>query len=134
MADPAAENSTQSATPDQSSDQQFSPQDITDLDQIAKALPKGDPRVDKINGVIRDYQGKLIAQKTGPQPGVLSTLGSDLAGAAKGAWHAAVDPLTETHEDLVNKLHQEQASDAAETNSPERRAHGAFYRSILAPT
>jgi hypothetical protein len=67
-------------------------------------------------------------------PGFWVTLGSDLGGMAKGAWHAAVDPLTDTHEDLVRKLHDEQSSDAAADNSPERQAHGAFYRNVTVPT
>ncbi len=66
-------------------------------------------------------------------PGFWATLGSDLGGMAKGAWHAGVDPLTDTHEDLVRKLHAEQAADQAAENSPERQAHGALYRNVGVP-
>lgn len=66
-------------------------------------------------------------------PGFWSTLTDDLTGIATGLYHAAVDPLTDTHQDLVNKLHQEQAADAAEESSPERNAHGALYRDVAVP-
>lgn len=79
--------------------------------------------------------GKImpIEQQDVQHPGFWANLGSDLGGMAKGLWHAAVDPLTDTHEDLVRKLHEEQASEAALENSPEHQAHGAFYRNVTTP-
>jgi hypothetical protein len=66
-------------------------------------------------------------------PGFWASMGADLGGMAKGLWHGATDPLTDTHEDLVRKLHEEQASDAAAQNSPERQAHGSLYRNVTVP-
>lgn len=74
-----------------------------------------------------------IEQQDMSHPGLWASLGSDLGGMAKGLWHGAVDPLSETHADLVNKFHQEQVSDAAAENSSERNAHGAIYKNVIVP-
>lgn len=71
-------------------------------------------------------------QQETQHPGFWHSLYSDVSGAASGLYHAAVDPLTETHEDLVKKLHAEQAQEAA-PESPERAAHGALYRKLAVP-
>lgn len=78
--------------------------------------------------------GKIlpIEQQDVQHPGFWASLGSDLGDMAKGLWHAAVDPLTDTHEDLVRKLHEEQAADAAPPTA-EHMAHGTFYRNVATP-
>ncbi len=99
--------------------------------------PDGSPGVvpaDRMRDAVQ-AGAKIVPIQDQPiqHPGFWVTLGSDLGGMAKGAWHAAVDPLTDTHEDLVRKLHEEQASDQAAQNSPERQAHGALYRNVTVP-
>lgn len=120
--------------PDQGQDQQFSPQDITDLDQVAKALPKGDPRIDKINGVIRDYQAKLPSAQPKDssylQAPSLKALGGDLAGLAKGIlMPRGVSPYPGM--DLQNK--QAIATESAAQNDSEKKAgYGPLYRGTAA--
>lgn len=99
--------------------------------------PQGNTRFVPSNRTAEAVQagGKLlrIEQQDIQHPGFWMSLGSDLGGMAKGLWHGAADPLTDTHEDLVNKLHAEQASDQVAENSPERKAHGAVYRNVTVP-
>jgi len=77
--------------------------------------------------------GKILPfeQQDIQHPGFWMSLGSDLGGMVKGL--IPDNPFTETHAGLVNKLHQEQASDAAAENSPERNAHGSFYKNVTVP-
>src|SRR5581483_7133695 len=81
------------------------------------------------------HGGKMlpIVQQDVQHTGFWSALIDDVKSIGTGAYHAAVDPLTDTHEDLVRKLHEEQASDAAAENSPERQAHGPIYRNVTVP-
>lgn len=77
----------------------FSPQDIDDLDTIAKQLPQGDARREKINGLIRSYQTDLLGQKNNPQGG-LRAYGSDILGVAK----SIPDMIAPTGKKLVSEV------------------------------
>lgn len=92
-------------------------------------------------GTVVPFDYKPPAQQ-GPVSSAISKTAGDIAGAAKGVYHAVVDPLIDTHADLVNKLQQEQAQDAAK-QSPERQAYiktlpfwrhaPSVYKNIVAP-
>ena len=86
------------------------------------------PDAVKAGGTIVPFE-----QQETQHPGFWKTLADFGESAASGLYHAAVDPLTDTHADLVQKLHQEDAADAAAESSPERQAHGAFYRNVSVP-
>jgi len=99
--------------------------------------PDGSPGVvpaDRLQDAVK-AGARIIPIEDQPvqHPGFWASMGADLGGMAKGLWHGATDPLTDTHEDLVRKLHEEQASDAAANNSPERKAHGSLYRNVTVP-
>jgi hypothetical protein len=102
----------------------LSQQDMNDLDQIAKMMPAGDPRIGKIHALMSSSQGAMFEQAK-DKPGFWSNFGKDVGGLIGGG--LPTDPVS-----FATTALQRGASAAANDFSRKQEGRSSTYR-VAAP-